>query len=991
MSEEVGQYLLAWGMHQKTIDLLIAAGLESVADIVHATPSIVVNLDGIPPLQALIYKKKWQESFGEESVEKLSQPSLLSPPALFYPEVQHSVDEPDPRPPSGIASYSNVGLKKKVFELVKEASKGHGTKKLLLQKLESLDNTSVADLPVPSTLFLEKEKWFLSRTVINYLLGLQDSSKTAKPRLAYSDIRPYAQICADLFGDTSQYWFDNAVLKVEADYQARYPSNTDGDFYSKCCIVYGTVVSLLESADIERRPPFLDLMKHAVDESDKVKLLLLSLPYATYSRSVTKSTSSTSHVKPISSQAVIATWLVIVEDEIALEAYHLTLKQRGDGVVQPYVIAVGKDSLSLERVQLSNVRSFTTHVHKYHKGAVPPSPSSPACRHTPDRTPVLRSLEDERTPVKANAPPPPPLPPSAVPSVKTMSDEAACAYMCTIGSTFIADFHRNTAATNKSIQQAVVFTRKTMEEMAGVLDHLHDDYVTRKCGGENCDHMKEFVALAQQVMTNWMKPLSTVHKRWNYFVESGALIPPEIVTLNTRKVVCGDEVPELIKDMSGQYVSITKTLKNVLELPGLLDEINDYKAYCEDQTGIFNICQGSAWLNGVSNAPDCLTLPVNIYFDDFETGNPLGSHSGGANKLGAVYMTLPFLPPRLQSKLDFIFLVMIFSSMDRREKGQDADNYRIFKWVILELNELGRVGIELNLPGRKTVIKFALGCLVGDNLGLNDILGFTTSFSAIRCCRLCRATKNQFSQLTVEDESLMRNSVNYQQDYEKWEKGETDTGIVGDNVWEKLDNFSIDNKVSVDLMHDMYEGVARYTMQVVLKGLIAKNSRFTLEYLNSRIKNLRYGPDRYSKPTQIGPSKKRGGNFNIRMSASEMRNFVAYFGLLVGHKVDPYDPDYRTPTAPPPAKKRRLKEKDDDSSSYFHLYNLMCAILRIITSDRVVDEEVRRLQLLIKDFLMLYMKLSNRLTSLVAHSSGVHVTEDGDGDDSDSEFLEGSQ
>lgn len=65
--------------------LIAAAGLESVADIVHATPSIVVNLDGIPPLQALIYKKKWQESFGEESVEKLSQPSLLSPPVRLIP------------------------------------------------------------------------------------------------------------------------------------------------------------------------------------------------------------------------------------------------------------------------------------------------------------------------------------------------------------------------------------------------------------------------------------------------------------------------------------------------------------------------------------------------------------------------------------------------------------------------------------------------------------------------------------------------------------------------------------------------------------------------------------------------------------------------------------------------------------------------------------------------------------------------------------------
>lgn len=103
----------------------------------------------------------------------------------------------------------------------------------------------------------------------------------------------------------------------------------------------------------------------------------------------------------------------------------------------------------------------------------------------------------------------------------------------------------------------------------------------------------------------------------------------------------------------------------------------------------------------------------------------------------------PFLPPRLASKLDYIFLVMIFSSMDRKEKGRPAENYRIFKWVIQELNLLRTDGVNIRLSnGSSVTIKFALGCLIGDNLGLNEMMGFASSFSALkvvtRCCRICK-------------------------------------------------------------------------------------------------------------------------------------------------------------------------------------------------------------------------------------------------------------
>lgn len=153
---------------------------------------------------------------------------------------------------------------------------------------------------------------------------------------------------------------------------------------------------------------------------------------------------------------------------------------------------------------------------------------------------------------------------------------------------------------------------------------------------------------------------------------------------------------------------------------------------------------------------------------------------------------------------------------------------------------------------------------------------------------MCRIHKDNFITTLREDSALLRTSDNIHDDYLSHDPRET--GIVEQCVWNRITYFTNENNSSVDMMHDVFEGIAGYVFRVVLKGLINKNHCFALPLLNDRIKNFEYGPDRSAKPTPI--TQPSVGTYTVRMSASEMRNFVLYFGLMVGHlvQIDDYDP-----------------------------------------------------------------------------------------------------
>lgn len=89
------------------------------------------------------------------------------------------------------------------------------------------------------------------------------------------------------------------------------------------------------------------------------------------------------------------------------------------------------------------------------------------------------------------------------------------------------------------------------------------------------------------------------------------------------------------------------------------------------------------------------------------------------------------------AKLDTIFLVQIAHSSDVQEYRDEL----VYGHVIKQLNSLAIEGIKININGKLITILFKLALIIGDNLGLNSILGFTTSFNSDIFCRFCKVTK----------------------------------------------------------------------------------------------------------------------------------------------------------------------------------------------------------------------------------------------------------
>ena len=79
-------------------------------------------------------------------------------------------------------------------------------------------------------------------------------------------------------------------------------------------------------------------------------------------------------------------------------------------------------------------------------------------------------------------------------------------------------------------------------------------------------------------------------------------------------------------------------------------------------------CDGSYFKSNPLFSEQPTSLQVQLYYDDFETANPLGSKRG-AHKVGALYFVLRNLPPKLNSALINIHLVALFHAEDVKKYG----------------------------------------------------------------------------------------------------------------------------------------------------------------------------------------------------------------------------------------------------------------------------------------------------------------------------------
>lgn len=377
---------------------------------------------------------------------------------------------------------------------------------------------------------------------------------------------------------------------------------------------------------------------------------------------------------------------------------------------------------------------------------------------------------------------------------------------------------------------------------------------------------------------NAFKNFDTEYKRHKIFTKSNTFVEPTQVKVGVSQEVSKQKgkVEMVLKNRTICSMPWQKNLKTFLELPNVLKSITDHQSLLSrdiddsNSNVLRNVVNGSLWKSKLTTDTNTL-LPLILYFDDFEAGNPLGSHAG-VHKTGVIYISIATLPPDVSSRLENVFVALIFNSNDREEFG----NRTIFSKFISELNSLNENGLQIHVDNNTEIVKFQVIAFSGDNLGIHSVFGFSGSFSAQNYCRFCTIPKNECINLCEEKQSSLRKETDY------YNHLESQLGLKEECVWHDLHDFHVYKNLTCDVMHDLCEGVHRYSMAFIINKLIA-DQYFSLETLNSRIKYFTYQSFEKNVPAEI--TRNRLNNGCIIISASEMlclvRNFVYMVGDLI--------------------------------------------------------------------------------------------------------------
>lgn len=263
-----------------------------------------------------------------------------------------------------------------------------------------------------------------------------------------------------------------------------------------------------------------------------------------------------------------------------------------------------------------------------------------------------------------------------------------------------------------------------------------------------------------------------------------------------------------------------------------------------------------------------IVLPFFLYIDDAEINNPLSSH---CNPITFLYYSFPLIPD------SEIYLAAVIKAKDYKEYG----NEKCLSTLVREIKLIEENGIIISTSEGLKTVYFVLGLVIGDNLGLNCVLGFTGSFNHNFFCRFCKMTKQICNNSVTLNENLLRNRINYAEDVST--KNLSTTGIRESSIFHQISSFHVTTNFAVDVMHDVFEGVCHYNMCHIIKNLIDKNY-FSLYTLNVRKQMFNYGKIEIGNLSP-GISDNNLSKFHLKMTAREMMSFVHLFPLMVGDLV----------------------------------------------------------------------------------------------------------
>lgn len=323
----------------------------------------------------------------------------------------------------------------------------------------------------------------------------------------------------------------------------------------------------------------------------------------------------------------------------------------------------------------------------------------------------------------------------------------------------------------------------------------------------------------------------------------------------------------------GTVMPLEFQFQKLFEKNKYIDEVLEHIKTTENQPSLTNFVQGELWQKKKSLYPNKTVIPFFLYADDFGINNSIGSKAN-RHSMCNFYYSFPCLPKK-SSKQDEVYLACTIKASDIKRFGNDC-----FITLANTLKKLEVEGIEIETKDGSKQVHFIMGLFLGDNLGLNVILGFSKSFSAHYYCRFCLMKKSECQKSCIQNSSILRNRINYREAHER--QLAIQTGISSECCFHVIPTFHCTENFTVDVMHDFFEGICHNILCDALSYYIKEMQYFSIQTLNERLEQFSYGKhDKGNEKQSI--NIKEIESRKLKMSAKQMISFCHYFTILFGH------------------------------------------------------------------------------------------------------------
>ncbi|KAJ8018667.1 hypothetical protein HOLleu_43234 [Holothuria leucospilota] len=449
---------------------------------------------------------------------------------------------------------------------------------------------------------------------------------------------------------------------------------------------------------------------------------------------------------------------------------------------------------------------------------------------------------------------------------------------------FVMRMRGTASVTTSAVTEMVNSAAMLFQDVVGSLQ----ESVSAVLEEENIDMQSPSV---QELMTkfqsfsNLFDGLETPFQQNKYMKEKMRMVSPTSIALGTRYDQYVDKLTGAMRQKlvteTFQYISVLKTLEYVLT-DDTLDLITSESS------------AGREMLRGFVDSEQFLQHPlfkeyptalrIQLYYDDVEVTNPLGSKTT-IHKLGLFYFSLDNLPRKYNSCVNAVHLLAVCHAIDLKRYGFCP----ILRPFVDEIKQLETdTGVELQLMRGPRRFNGTLVSAVGDTLAMHEMFGLLSP-SANRLCRICLATREDIQSIFSEDEFVMRDIETHElhiEEAEHMRNGNPNTGVKKACILNNLRYFHTTTNYNFDIMHDMLEGVCPFEVKLLLNYCIYVEHYISLEELNRRLKSFAYQLiDRKNKPSELTRSVLTNlGDHKLKQRASQMWCLVRMLPFLIGDK-----------------------------------------------------------------------------------------------------------